>query len=73
MEADVNASKRNWSDTRLGFDWLLFSFSLFSIFLENCDDPHLDVLKEHLWRKGQNVDFLHLGEAEHIGEEAGRA
>ena len=73
VEGDVNVSERNCSETGLGFDWLQFSFSLFSIFLDHCDDPHLDVLKGHLRHKGLNVNFLHLEEVEHIGEEAGRA
>jgi len=70
VERDFNAPERDCGETALEFDWLQLSFSPFSAFLDNLDDPLFDVLKGHLHHKGLNVDFHHLEETEHICEGA---
>ena len=70
MERDFNAPERDCGETALEFDWLQLSFSLFSAFLDNLDDPPFDVLKRHPHRKSLNVDFMRLEKTEHICEAA---
>ena len=49
-EGDCNVPERNAGETKLEFDWLQLSFTLFSAFRDNLGEPFLDALKGHLRR-----------------------
>ena len=73
VEGYANVAERNCGEIGSEFDWLRFSFCLFCTFLDNRDEPLLDVLKGHLRHEDLNVKIRQLEEVEHTGEEVERA
>ena len=70
MEGYANVAERNCREIGSEFDWLRPCFGLFCTFLDNRNEPLLDVLKRHFRHEDLNVKFRHLEDVEHIGRES---